>query len=346
MADFSWLAGVEDLSPAALTVRAQALSPNDQGRLLWDVFFPRRDVDSTDLRDVTTLDRRPAADRREWNARGRRIPMLTPEMRELQIVPIEANDQVMEQEIQKLYERTLGNQQMIQQIVGASIPARSQMLAESDYRRLELDAMRGWATGNVVQRNPETGVTYTAPLGIDGSRYTTPTAWTSTGYAKSLAFFEAAQDLAGPGAGLLMRRATANAILATAPTLAGGTTMTRAELANRISQDLGAEFNFFIVEHTVDVFTDGGTAVTREKVWPDQTVAFVPAGNQVGNTLFAPVVRAMELARQVPGAGIDIRGVTVYYDQGNLGRMLEIEAQLNALSVPDPQKVVVASVGV
>jgi hypothetical protein len=43
------------------------------------MFFPRRDVDSIDLDDVTTIDYRPASDRREWNQRGRLIPVKSSE---------------------------------------------------------------------------------------------------------------------------------------------------------------------------------------------------------------------------------------------------------------------------
>ena len=80
---------VEELSPAALTVTAQTISPNDQGRLRWDVFFPRQDVDSVDLHEVTTLDFRPVSDRREWNSPGRLIPDKTPDLRDISIVPVE-----------------------------------------------------------------------------------------------------------------------------------------------------------------------------------------------------------------------------------------------------------------
>ena len=63
MANFAWMAQVAALSPAALTVRAQTISPNDNGRLLWDLFFPRVNVDSVRLSEINTLDDRPAADR-------------------------------------------------------------------------------------------------------------------------------------------------------------------------------------------------------------------------------------------------------------------------------------------
>ena len=108
MADFSWIAEVDELSPAALTVLAQTVDPSDNGQLLWDIFFPRANVDSVDLKDLFTLDDRPAADRREWNARGRFIPILTPEQRMMSMVPIEGYDKIDEYEMQKLEEGTFG----------------------------------------------------------------------------------------------------------------------------------------------------------------------------------------------------------------------------------------------
>src|SRR5688500_8188139 len=118
----NWIAEVQELSPAALTVRAQVISPNDEGRLLWDMFFPRKDVPSVDVSDVTTLDYRPAADRREWNAPGRHVPPITPTRRNISIVPIEAYDKIAEPELQKLAERSLGNEAIIRELISVDLP--------------------------------------------------------------------------------------------------------------------------------------------------------------------------------------------------------------------------------
>ena len=130
MANFAWMAQVAALSPAALTVQAQTLSPNDNGRLLWDLFFPRVNVNSVRLSEINTVDDRPAADRREWNARGRLIPVLTPAQRKLEMVPIEAYDKIDELEMQYLMEGTFGaNQAIIEQQIGVRLPARTDRLA-------------------------------------------------------------------------------------------------------------------------------------------------------------------------------------------------------------------------
>jgi hypothetical protein len=333
-----------------LTVRAQTLSPNDNGRLLWDLFFPRANVDSVNLQDISTLDDRPAADRREWNARGRLIPILTPAQRKLRIVPIEAYDKINELEMQHLMEGAFGNNAIVQDVIGVRIPDRTDRLAMACYRRLELDAMQAWATGTIVQRNPQNATqTFTASFGFPSSRIQTAgTAWSAAAnaYDEFIAWYEDGIEAVGPGDGAVMRLATLRAILADAPDLPNGVSMTRTQLAERVSQDIGQPFQFFIIENSLDVFDDGGTAVTRTKVWPAEQVAFVPAGREVGRAAFAPVVRAMELSNQVPEASIDVQGVTIYHDSGNGGRELEIDAQLNAMPVPDESKVFVIDAGV
>lgn len=355
MSDFAWLAEEDELSPAALTVRAQTISPNDQDRLRWDVFFPRRNVDSTKLSEITTLDFRPVADRREWNQRGRYVPLQTPPRRDLEMVPIEAYFKVEEQELQTLAERTLStNERAFRDIIGAAIPDRTDQLVRADYRRLEIDAMTAWANGQIVAKNPQDGQTLAASFGFDAARMQTAgTAWDDVGenaYDLFLAWLESAVDYVGPIRGAVMRLATLKAIQADAPNptvgAPAGLTPTVRDVESRIQDELASQFEFLVIEDSLDVFDDGGTATTRTKVWPAQKVAALPAGVTIGSTAFAPVYRAMELARQVPGAGIDVRGVTVYHEGANAGRELTVEAQLNAFPVPDEQNVFVIDAGV
>jgi hypothetical protein len=351
MAALNWIAEELKLSPAALTVLAQAVPPNDTGLLSWPLFFPKQPVDSVDLQDVTTLDYRPAADRREWNARGRLIPMPTPATRKVQIVPIEARDALREQELQKITERAMGNQQLYRDIIGLTIPQRVVRLAESCYRRLEIDAISAWTAGTITQRNPEdASKTYTASFGFASSHYTTAgTAWndvTVNAYDLFQAWIVAAEDLIGPIRGAVMRLATYNAILDDAPNLPENVTMTRSGLEQRISQDRGREFRVVVNEQSVDVFDDGGTAYTRTKLWPAQKIAAIPDGDTIGRTCFAPVRRAMDIQQSIPEAGVDVRGVTVYYDQNNLGKGMEVECQLNALPLPSESRLYVTNVGV
>ncbi|HLL74815.1 MAG TPA: major capsid protein [Pyrinomonadaceae bacterium] len=346
----TWIEEIEDLSPAVLTVRAQAQSVTDQGRLYWNGFMPRRDVNSTTLDDVTTLDFRPVADRREWNQRGRLLPKRIPPRRQIKIVPIEMYDLIGEEEMQKLMMRFNGDQALVAGEMAVDIPSRVDQMALGDYRRLELDMFEAWLNGSITQRHPQTGETFAASFGIDSSRITTAlTAWDDAGvnaYDELVAWYEDGLEAVGAGRGVALRLATLRAIQADAPDLANGVQMTRAQLAERVQDDLGAPFEFIVIEDTVDLPTDGGTATSSTKVFEAGNVAFVPADNRIGSSAFVPVLRAYDLVRQFPQAGIDTRGVTVFYDEEITGRELRIEAQLNAMPIPDEQRVWVIDAGV
>lgn len=350
MTAFGWTQSVDEVSPAALTVTAQAISPNDDGRLKWDMFFPRRDVDSVDLKDVTTLDYRPASDRREWNQRGRLIPIKSPNLRDVSIVPIEGNYLWGEKELQRLNERSLGNAAIIAEIMQASVPARVRAIAMANYRRLELDAFAAWATGTITQRNPQNASeTFAASFGFDAGRYQTAgTAWNDNSvnaYDLFLAWLDDAINAVGAIRGVVCRRNFIKEILADAPDLAGGAQMTMTQLEQRIQDDLGSEFRFYPIEDAVEVFSDGGIATASTKVWAAQRIAAVPAGTSVGYSAFAPVVRAMDIARALPQAKIDVNGQTAFYEEHNNGRELSVEVQVNALPIPDEQKMFVMNVG-
>src|SRR5688572_26797707 len=108
MPTYSGLVTQDELTAAALTVRAQAVDPTDNGRLSYATFFPRQNVESTKINELTELDNRPAADRREWNARGRLIPMKAPEKKAIEMIPIESRDSLSEQEMNRLAQETRG----------------------------------------------------------------------------------------------------------------------------------------------------------------------------------------------------------------------------------------------
>jgi hypothetical protein len=352
MASLNWIATAERLQPALLTVQAQQLAPNDQGNLLWDVFFTRQDVDSVDLDTLTSLDYRPTADRREWNAPGRRIPILTPDTRKVSMVPIEANFVIDEKEMQKLGERVQGNAQLLQEAIGATIPRRVDMIAMACWRRHEVDTFGAWANGQIVQRNPENAAqTFTMSFGFSSARYTTAgTAWNDPGvnaYDLFMAWLQDAEQLVGPVRGAVLRLKILKAILADAPDLPNGVLMTLTQLEDRIQQDKGTDFEFSVVENTVDIFDDGGTAKTRTNVWPAGKIAAVPAGGKVGTAAFAPVLRAWEVADQIPDdVAFNVRGVTVFPEVQNSGKRAEFQAQLNSLSVPNEQLLFVTATGV
>jgi hypothetical protein len=354
MPDFTWMAAEEELSPAALTVRAQTVDPTDQGRLLWDIFFPRRDVDQTKIASLTTQDVRLTADRREWNARGRYLNLVTPPRKEIEWVPIEAYFTLEEQEINTLLNEVRGNQDLFRREIKARIPARTDMLAMANWRRLEVDCFAAWANGEIVTVNPQTGVQVTVDYGFDTNRYlTAATAWDDGGvnaYDLFLAWAQDAYEAIGSFQGAMMRQATRNAIVADAPNpmpgAISGLTPTISQVEMRISDELGLPFRFYINENTVETYTDGGIARSSVKVWPAQHVAAIPAGNAVGTTAFAPVVRAYDISNQTPDAGVDVRGITIFHEVKGAGRELTVEGQFNPMPDPDEQKLYVIDAGV
>jgi hypothetical protein len=333
---------VEELSPASLTVVAQTISANNTGRLRWPLFFPRQNVDSVDLKEVTTIDFRPVSDRREWNSRGRLIPDITPPVRELSMIPVEGYYKWDEYEINKLSARANGNSEVINQIIGRSIPGKVAQIVEANDRRIEVDAFTAWATGTNVAKNPQTGTTHTVSFGFPADRLTTAaTAWDDAGqnaYDLLISFLEDAADKIGPVVGVVLRTALHRAIHADAPNGPLGTIIPRGRLAEQVQDDLGIPFNFFLFDDTADVFNDGGTATTSTNIWPAGYIAAVPSGGAVGRTVFAPVVRAMEIARASGNPGIDQRGQTVYYEESVMGRDLTVEVQVNPFTIPNEQK--------
>jgi hypothetical protein len=346
---FSYIDSVNELTAPALTVRAQAISPNDNGNLIYDIFFPRQNVRSVKLRDITIRNFRPAADRREWNARGRLIPIQTPDKRDLKIIPVEAYSKIDEEEMQELFENSDGEKALIQRRIGASIPERADNLTKAVYRRVELDAMSVWSKGYVDQVDPQTGRSFRTSFKFAVGRLQTAlSAWNSTNaYDNLLAWVKDGISEMGPIEGVALRQATQNVIQASAPTpLVSGWKPTIKEIAQRITDELGSPFRFFTIENTVDVFTDGGIQSAKTKIWPDHQINAIPAGRVVGATAYAPVVRAGEMAAEVPEARIDKNGIAVFYETANGGREVTIESQGNILSVPEEQKVWGIDVGV
>jgi len=354
MAVFDWIQRVESLSPAALTVMAQAIDPSDTDSLVWNTFFPRQNVGSIRISEVSDLDFRPVADNREWNADGRHIPLKVPAAKELKMVPTEAFFVIDELEMQTLGETAGGNHEKLIQIIGADIVSRSLGNARACYRRLEVNAFEAWANGNARTTDPYGGTT-TVSFGFDTDRYLTAgTAWDDGGvnaYELFLAFIEA--GIAKMGAtpiGAVMRRATMKVIKADAPNPYSPTStieMSVDQLNDKLSGDLGSPFRIFLMEHSGDVFGDSGPHnYTRTNYWPAQHVALVPPGGQIGSTKFAPVLRAGDIDRSAPDAGIDQNGVTAYHTTQNDGRSLKVAGQLNVFPIPAERNVFVTDAGV
>lgn len=333
---YSWITAVDEFSDAGATVRAQALPPNDRDRLVMPIFFPEEDADSVKLSNLLTSDFRPAADRRDWNLRGRLIPVETLRRQELEMIPIESYFKLAEREMQELVERTLGNESVIREIIGVSLPKRTDGLVFSNRRREEFDAAEAWSKGTITAMNPSNGATGTVSYGFDAARYQTDS-WAVTPYTKFLAWVQAGEDaIGGPSRGAVTRRAVYQQIQADAPQGINSVPLTPSQFEGQVQSDLGHGFTFYILENRLDKFLDAGlTNYARTNVWPAATIALVPAGTTVGSKKKAPVARAFQLARVNPDAEINVRGMSVFTEVAGNGREMTRECQINSFPVPN-----------
>lgn len=342
MADdfYSWVTTVDELSDSGLTVRAQALPPNDRDRLVMPIFFPEENSDSIKLKSLLTTDFRPAADRRDWNLRGRLIPVQSVRPQELEMIPIESYFKLGEREMQSLVERTLGNEALIRELIGVDIPTRVDGLVDANRRREEFDAAEAWSQGTITALDPTNGASGTVSYGFDTARYQSDS-WATDAYTKFLAWVEAGEDkMGGPARGVLTRRSVYNLVKADAPMGINAIPLTSAQFEAQILGDLRkSSFTWYILENRLDKFTDAGLFPTRTNVWPDDTIALVPSGTTIGVKKKAPVARAYRLAKQAPDAEIDVRGMSVFNEIGGNGRDLTTECQINSFPVPDENNI-------
>jgi hypothetical protein len=353
----NWLEEITEVSSVGMTVQAQALSLEEidpASQLQHPVFFPVAPARSVKLSSIYETDYRPAADRREWNGSGREIPLPVPEVAEVEMTPIEAQNTIGEQELQALTEASLGeNEQAFRRLVMASVPQRVDMLVNSVYRRAELDAMEAWAKGQITAKNPTNGTTFVASLGFDAGRLQTAgTAWNDpslNAWEEFVAWLEDGEAEMGPIIAVKGRRNAIAEIIADSPNVLDyggqGISAVRTQAEARMADQFGHAFRFIISEERVDVFNDGGSAVTRTAVWPAQYLAAVPASGTIGATWRAPVSRAAQLARQFPQAGVDVRNVTVYHIGLADDKNAQIQAQANWLSLPQERNVWTIDVG-
>lgn len=344
---FQLLKGVNEIDATTLTVREQARLQDNLPDLRWDVFFPRTNADSIRIAELRTLDLRPVADRRPWNGRGRYIPIETPNLALIEMLPIEAYSNYDEYTMQRLLQQNGQDIELMLRAAAVRIPERSDVLADAAYRRVEVDAFEGWRTGTILARDPESEQAITLSLGFDAARYVTPTAWTTTtAYEEFLAHAFEATNFFGSVRGAILRRSTLNAIQESAPVGTSGYRPTIADLQQRITDELGTEFAFRVEERTQQVFTTSGNTRVQTKVWNGTEVGFIPGNIQIGQTHFAPVVRAQMMALELPQSYVDVRGVTLFYVESNDSKSLTLEAQLNALPLPVEDNVYVVSAGI
>lgn len=340
---FDWLEEDEKLSPAALTVRAQTLPPDDNGQLLYPLFFPSMDVDSMNLKEVLEMDFRPAADRREWDAPERRLVLKMPDTRDIEMIPLGMDHVIGEKEMDKLDQNTNGNEAVFQEVIGAKIPARADMLVMGCYRQLELDCFEVWTKGGLTQRDPQSKRTYFVDYQIEAGRLqtaATPWATATNAYEEFIAWLKDGDRAIGGAEGVLAKSDVYDTILADAPVGINGGRLTGQDLIGRIKDDaMISDFGWFKHNGTVDQYVDGGTETRRRDVFPDREIVLIPKGGAVGRTAKAPVRRARKIANAVPEANIDVRGATIFYFGMNDDKGLKIVSQLNAFPTVNDSKI-------
>ena len=351
MGPYSWAAQEEGLSPETLTRRVQEINPDDVDETLQDIFFPRTNVDSVRLQEIGDVDFRPVSDRREWNARGRQINMETPDLAEMEFIPVEDYFKLAEREMQKYGERVGGNVTAFRDIIRSSIPNRIDDLAEANFRRLEIDYVVAWTTGTIVVHHPHKNQSQTVSYNYDTARWqTAATAWDDPGvdaYAEFISWAEDGKDAIGSIGGAVLRRSLYRVIQADAPMGLNGVPLTAGQFEDQVSQDLGVDFRFYIRENQFDIYADGGGTTTKTDVWPDQKLALLPAGIAVGRMCYAPIYRAHDMTDvgASAGANFDLRGQRVFVELEGNGRQLTYECQVNAFPVPRERSMWVIDAG-
>ena len=343
------LESVKSISSVNLTVRAQELSPTNNGTLIWNRVMPRDNVDSTVISELVETDFRPVGARRDWNANGQRLTFRPPSEVELEFTPIENDTLIDEQELDKLDRRYDGNQQMMLNRLKVTIPQRTDSLVDMAYRKLEADVIDAWTKGTVTQKDPQTNRTYVGSYGFETGRIQTAgTAWnTSTAYTNFIAWLkDGRSELLGGIYGAMASSLVIETIIDAAPVLANGMRMNIDEFNADIRSRVGFPFVFVPNDEEADFPDEGGDAYTRRRFFAEGAIALIPRDGRVGRTAFAPVRRARALAASVPEARIDIRGASVFTFGENDNKALKIQAQLNAFPVPNEKRVWVMNTGI
>ncbi|HRH40395.1 MAG TPA: hypothetical protein PKY82_02035 [Pyrinomonadaceae bacterium] len=348
MPAWDWLTKSKTLNAAALTVRAQRLPENDNGKLLYPLFFKKTNVKSMEAHELVSLDYRPVAGRREWNAPERRIDLPIPAQRDLEFIPIGADHMINEKEIDRISNQVDGNEQVFRNLIGADIPSRAEMLAMACKRQMELDCFEAWTDGTLTQVDPQTGNYYVVSYGISSDRIQVAgTAWSAAAnaYLEFIDWLKDAKQAIGPLEGVLAKSDVYDTILADVPQI-NGLPLRGDDLLKRIKDDAQIDrFGFFEHNGTVDKFINGGRKKTRVDVFADRKMVAIPRGGIVGDAAYAPVARAREIARQMPQAKINLNDVTIFYFGENDDKALKIVAQLNAYPAIEEQNVFSINIG-
>lgn len=348
---FDFLAQIDKLSIANLTVREQTRLMENPLDLRWRAIFPPVPTDSIKISEISIADFRPIGGRREWNADGREIVEKLGPRRDYEMVPINPTHKIDEKQLQLLREpaATLAPgvvNQLTQSGIVATVDRWSTRLSDAAERQVERDAFEIWANNQLTVMDPKEGSTVTVAMAFDALRYVTEgTAWASVANAYDRLLFhlgEAVRFIGSVGV-VRMRRATANEVVKDAPTGPNALRTTIANLEDRLSEEGFGEVTIAIDERTYDAWTDGGSAHTATAYVPTGKVLFQPANGQVGQTHFAPVTRAYDYMNSESVKRVNLNDIVIIYGEKNQGKTLVIEAQANAIPMPIEQYVYVVN---
>ncbi len=345
---FNWLDTLPELSLRNLTVREAARLADNPLDLRYRSIFPRTPTESIDISEITTVDFRPVGGRRDWNAQAREVPEKFGPTRKWSMIPINYSKHIDELMLQKFGES--GIQELVRRRILKGVNEWPTELADACERQLERDAFESWFTGQITILDTKSNATATVALGFDQatSYPTAGTAWndpSEDAYENFLVAAQAAYTKFGGAVGAARtHRSVLNAIVATAPDGPNGLRPTLATLQERVREEGFANITLINDERTYDEFTDGGSATTTKYYVPEGLIGFQPADGVVGATHVAPVVRAYDFL-----SGNDrslANGVVILRSAKNDGKTLMIEAQENALSMPEERRVYVVDTNI
>jgi hypothetical protein len=338
---------MEMLDPAELTVRAQQYSPWDEPGNHWTMFASRDDIMTTRLAEIGAVDFRPTAARRAWDAPGLQIVPRTGAVKSGDIDPIEAWFGMGEKEIQRAMEGAGGNAAVALDVMGASLPKRTDQIIEACWNKLDLDFFTAWSTGAITVDDPETAQTYSVGFQIPGGRYVaaaTTLAAATNAFDDAIAYCRAAQLLGVAPAGFLASSDRIVEIVRDMPTanVFTGRRPTTADAEDWFSSEFGVDFKFVRADWTVQLKDRVTHNYTATRLWPQNRLGIIPVGD-VGSVKVAPVYRAMAMAADIPEAGIDRNGIFVMPESENGGKSLKVSAQLNAIPWPNENQIYVVT---
>lgn len=341
---FNWLEKYDALTARNLTIREAARLAENPLDLRYRAIFPRTPAPSVKLSDITTVDFRPLGGRREWNAQGREIPERLGPARDFQMVPINPTHHIDERMLQLFGES--GVEELLRRGVIGSLQTWPTRLADAVERQLEAEAFESWYNGLITVMDPKTGSTVTVSMGFNAATtyITAGTAWsdaTQDAYVNFLTAIQDAQNKMGTVGAARMRRAVANAIVADAPDGPNGLRPTITSLQERVREEGFSLFTLIVDERKYDKFDDGGETTTSTNYVPASKIGFQPANGVVGATHVAPVVRAYDFLKGADRALAN--GITIFRSEKNDGKTLLIEAQENAIVLPDEDKTYVVN---